>query len=207
MSLKILRSVTFFALLGRLDLDLAGLARSEKCALCDGPLHSARYPRKLRGVPDEVAARFTRRESFCCAREGCRHRTTPPSVVFFGRRLYTAAMVVLVSALADGASKRRLTRLSRLYGIDRRTLRRWREWWEESFPASDFLVATAGRLAGSLRRRRLPGAILDLFPGDGQDRLRRALLFLCPFSTGSVAFERAARWAAKTRRGGVVTAF
>ena len=207
MSLKILRSVTFFVLLGRLDLDLAVQARSEKCALCDSRLHSARYPRKLRGVPDEVAARFTKRESFCCARDGCRHRTTPPSVVFFGRRLYPGAVVLLVSALADGASERRLARLNRLYGIDRRTLLRWREWWEESFPASDFSAATAGRFASPLRRGRLPGAILDLFAGGGEDRLILALLFLCPFSTGSVAFERASRWAAKTRRGGVMTAF
>ena len=69
MSLKILRSVTFFILLQRLDLDLAALARAERCALCGGPLHTARYPRKLRGVPDEVAFRFSKRESFCCARE------------------------------------------------------------------------------------------------------------------------------------------
>ena len=206
MSPKILRSVTFFVLLQRLDLDLASQARAENCARCDGPLHAARYPRKLRGVPDEVASRFTRRESFCCGVEGCRTRLTPPSVVFFGRRFYAAAMVVLVSALADGASERRLARLHGLYGIDRRTLLRWREWWEESFPASDFLVDTAGRLAGSPRRSRQPGAILDRFPGGGGDRLVSALLLLCPLSTGSVALERATRWAAKTRRGGVMAA-
>ena len=207
MSLKILRSVTFFVLLQRLDLDLAALARAERCALCGGPLHTARYPRKLRGVPDEVAFRFSKRESFCCAREGCRHRTTPPSVVFFGRRFYLAAMVVLVSALADGASERRLARLSRLYGIDRRTLLRWREWWDESFPASDFFAETAGRFACSLRRGRLPGAIFDLFTGESVARLLSVLLFLCPFSTGSVAFGQASRWALRIRRGGVMTAF
>jgi hypothetical protein len=204
---KILRSVTFFVLLGRLDLDLAASARAEKCVLCGGPLHSARYPRKLRGVPERISHLFSKRESFCCAREECRKRMTPPSVVFLGRRLYAGAVVLLVSALADGASERRLARLNRLYGIDHRTLLRWREWWEESFPASDFFVATAGCLAGSLRRGRLPGAILDLFPGDGVDRLLSALMFLCPLSTGSVAFDRSSRWAAKTRRGGVMTAF
>jgi hypothetical protein len=206
-SLKILRSVMFFVLLQRLDQDLAALARSEKCAICGGPLHSARYPRKLRGVPDEVAARFTRRESFCCAKEGCRKRTTPPSVVFFGRRSYLTAMVLLVSALADGASERRLARLSGLYGIDRRTLLCWRKWWEKSFPKSDFFAATAGRFAAPLGPRRLPGGILDLFGGRGVERLLSALLFLCPLSTLSVPFERASRWAAKTRRGGFMTTF
>jgi len=203
---KILRSVTFFVLLQRLDLDLAALARAEQCAICGGPLHTSRYPRKLRGVPDEVAARFTRRESFCCGKDDCRKRTTPPSVVFFGRRSYLAGMVLLVSALADGASERRLARLSGLYGIDRRTLLRWRKWWEESFPESDFFAATAGRFASPLGHRRLPGGILDLFSGRGVEGLLSALLFLCPLSTLSVPFERASRWAAKTRRGGVMTA-
>ena len=206
MSPRILRSVSFFALLHRIDLDLAALARAEDCVRCDGRLHSARYPRKLRGVPDEIAARFSKRESFCCAREGCRRRTTPPSVVFFGRRLYHGALVLLASALAHGASERRLDRLHGRFGIDRRTLLRWREWWEESFPASDFFTAEAGRFAPPLSRGRLPRTLLLRFAGEAGDRLLSALLFLSPLSTSSVALERACRWRVETRRGGVVIA-
>ncbi len=206
MSPMILRSVSFFILLHRIDLDLAALARAEGCACCDGRLHSARYPRQLRGVPEEVAAQFTKRESFCCAREGCRRRTTPPSVVFFGRRFYHSAMVLLVSALAQGASERRLSRLHRHFGMDRRTLLRWRKWWEESFPASDFFAAESGRFIPPLRPGQLPRAILARFAGEGGDRLLAALLFLSPLSTLSVSRERASRWRVKTRRGGVVTA-
>ena len=206
MSLKILRDVSFFALLRRLDLDLAALARDERCAHCRGPLHSARYPRKLRGVPEEVAARFRKRESFCCGAEGCRLRATPPSVVFFGRRLYHGAMVVLVSALAHGASDRRLARLSRLFGIDRRTLLRWQVFWRDAFPASDLFRAETGRFSPPLGRRQLVRDLLSRFAGSARDRLLAALLFLSPLSTGSVAMERACRWALETRRGGVVTA-
>ncbi len=206
MSPKILRSVSFFVLLRRLDLDLAALAQAERCVLCDGPLHASRYPRKLRGVSDEISARFTKRESFCCARDGCRKRTTPPSVVFFGRRFYAAGMVLLVSALSAGASERRLARLKRLCGIDRRTLLRWREWWDESFPASDFFAAEGDRFIPPLDRGRLPRALLARFIGKGADRLLSALLFLSPLSTLSVPWERASRWAAEIRRGGVVTA-
>jgi len=206
-SLKILRDVSFFVLLHRLDLDLAGLARDQGCAICGGRLHSARYPRQLRGVLEKIAARFGKRESFCCAEDGCRRRTTPPSVIFFGRRCYQAAMVVLVSALAHGASERRLGRLTGLFGIDRRTLLRWQSFWLEAFPESEFMRAEGGRFSPSLCRRRLLRDLLSRFVGASRDRLLSALLFLSPLSTGSVANEHARQWALKTRRGGVVIAF
>lgn len=206
MSPKLLRDVTFFAFLHLLDLDLAELVREGGCAFCGGRLHAASYPRKLRGLPDAAVSFFTQRKSFCCDRDLCRRRATPPSVVFFGRRFYPAAMVLLVSALADGASERRLARLNGTFGIDRRTLLRWQAYWRDAFPETAFFRVDAGRFSPPLRRRGLLRDLLRRFAGGLRERLVSALLFVSPISTGSVASERARRWAAKTRRGRVVIA-
>jgi hypothetical protein len=45
----------------------------------DGVLHSACYPRKPRGVRTALDASYRTRLSFCCARNGCRRRNTPPA--------------------------------------------------------------------------------------------------------------------------------
>jgi hypothetical protein len=54
---------------------------------CGGVRHSARYPRKPRALQGMLDERYQNRLSFCCAREGCRRRSTPPSVRFLGRKL------------------------------------------------------------------------------------------------------------------------
>ena len=64
-----------------------------------GMLHSARYPRKPRGGLDDLGPDYATRLSFCCAVDGCRRRTTPPSVRYLGRRVYLGAVVVLVTAM------------------------------------------------------------------------------------------------------------
>ena len=119
MSLSTIFSVSFSVLLKRIDGDLAALAREERCAYCGGALHTARFPRTLRGVPEAVAGVFTRRESLCCARKGCRRRRTPPSVVFQGRRLYFASSMMLASAFASGSRIHRAPRLQAIFGVDR----------------------------------------------------------------------------------------
>lgn len=206
MSPKLLRDVTFFAFLRLLDLDLAELVREGGCSLCGGPLHASSYPRKLRGLPEEARLLFAKRKSFCCGRDLCRRRATPPSVVFFGRRFYPAAMVLLVSALAHGASERRLARLNGLFGIGRRTLLRWQVFWRDAFPESAFFRSEVGRFSPSLRRRRLLLDLLRRFAGELRERVVSALLFLSPLSTASVPTEPARRWAGETRRGRVVVA-
>lgn len=60
-------------------------------------------------------------------------RHTPPSVRFFGPRVYLAPMVVLISTLLHGATVARMARISQLFGVDRRTVARWRLWWRTTF--------------------------------------------------------------------------
>ena len=91
---------SFYRLLLRIDHDLAQRTRAQRCR-CGGVLHSARYPRKPRGLPREAASDCDFRYSFCCAQ--CRHRTTPFSVRFLGRRVYVAAIMVAVSAARASA--------------------------------------------------------------------------------------------------------
>jgi transposase-like protein len=184
MSLSILQDARLYALLHRLDLDLAQAARACGCAHCGAVLHSARYPRKPRGGPGQLDPSQDFRFSFCCAREGCRRRRTPPSVRFLGRRVYFGAVVVLVSALRDGLSARRVAELRERLGVDIRTLRRWRRWWRESFVETPFWKAARGRFAPPLEERRLPASLLERCgQRERRQRILQVLAFLAPLST------------------------
>jgi|SRR3989344_9371846 len=61
---------------------------------------------------------------------------TPPSVRFLGRKVYLGAVVVLVSAMRQGLTPRRVRELSNLFGADRRTIARWQVFWREQIPRS-----------------------------------------------------------------------
>jgi hypothetical protein len=184
MSLSILQDARLYALLHQFDLDLAEAARASGCGYCGAVLHSARYPRKPRGGPARLDPSDGFRFSFCCAREGCRRRRTPPSVRFLGRRVYFGAVVVLVSALRDGLSARRVAVLRERLGVDIRTLRRWRRWWQESFVETPFWKAARGRFAPPLDERRLPASLLERFAErDRRQRILQVLAFLAPLST------------------------
>ena len=125
----LLADATFHELLLVFDQDIAISARREPCLLCSGVLHSARYRRKPRGRPAGLGEEHDWRFSFCCARDGCRTRRTPPSFRFLGRKVYLATMVVLIAIMREGATAARMRRLSGLLGVDRRTVERWRAWW------------------------------------------------------------------------------
>ena len=94
------------------DRDLAASARAARCWLCGGALHSASYDRKPRGCPAGLGQEYAERFSFCCAVDGCRKRTTPPSLRFLGRKVYLATVVTLISAILLGTTPARLARLS-----------------------------------------------------------------------------------------------
>ena len=104
----LLAETRFHELLLAIDRDLADACRAEGCELCGGRLHSARYPRKPRGRTCRLGPEHDQRFSFCCAVEGCRGRETPASVRFLGRRVYLAAIVVLIAILRDGVTDPRM---------------------------------------------------------------------------------------------------
>jgi hypothetical protein len=175
---------SFYEFLERIDMDLAEATRQEGCE-CAGVLHRASYPRKPRGGPRDLGSGYDRRLSFCCARDGCRRRQTPPSVRFLGRKVYLGAVVVLVSAMRHGATPARVARLQELVGASVRTLARWRRWWREEFAASRFWQAVAGRFGTPVDGAQLALSLLERFAGDERERLVAALRFLAPITSGS----------------------
>jgi hypothetical protein len=169
----------FYHVLAAIDSDLAETARRAGCA-CSGPLHSARYPRKPRGLPNDRTA-DDRRASFCCA--VCRKRTTPPSVRFLGRRVYLGAVVVLATALQQGASPWRVRRLRELFGMSVQTLARWRAWWAEAFAESAFWKAARAAFSPPVAEGAVPSSLLERFAGTAHEQLAALLRFLSPLST------------------------
>jgi hypothetical protein len=186
----ILSDPSFWPFLLRLDEDLAAEVRAACCPHCDAPLHSGHYPRKPRGVARSVLGPgYERRLSLCCSREGCRRRVTPPSVRFFGRRVFLGAVVVLISALSQGLTGKRRAWLAEQIGAGAETLERWRRWWREVFPATRSWQALRGELLPPLPSAALPGALLARFGALEDARtLLSTLRFLAPWS---VACEQA----------------
>src|SRR5579863_6882039 len=135
-------------------------AARERCRDCGGPLYRGDYPRKPRG--GEIAAMtegFDRRFSLCCGREGCRHRATPPSVRFLGRRVYAGAVVILASAVALAVIS--AGAVVRATAVPALTTRRWLRWWRGPFIASAPFVDLSARLVPAPDRRAIPASLLE----------------------------------------------
>jgi hypothetical protein len=163
---SLLEDSRFHDLLLRLDADLAAEVRRAGCG-CGGVLHSAHYERKPRGGPAGLLLENAVRFSFCCATEGCRRRTQPASLRFLGRKVYFAVVVLLVPALRDGPSAKRQERLSGVFPLSVRTVRRWRRFWRETFAVSRTWQAARGRFARPVSAAELPLFLLEAFSGIG----------------------------------------
>jgi hypothetical protein len=156
------RSASFWSFLLAVDEDLAAETRKKGCS-CGGRLHSANYFRKPRGTPVQLPEPQRLRLSFCCDRDGCRKRATLRSVRFLGRKVYLAAIVILVSAMRQGPNPRRVSELSKRFGADESTIARWQSFWREHFPQTPFWkVARAGFITlGEIVD--LPYSLVDAF--------------------------------------------
>jgi hypothetical protein len=105
-------------------------------------------------------------------------------VRFLGRRVYYGAVVVL--ACLQALTAKRVIELKALLGVDRRTLRRWRRWWNETFVHSSWWRIAKARFSPALDQSRLPGAMLERFADAPEPALIALLGFLSPLSTRSV---------------------
>src|SRR5262245_19190690 len=156
------RGARFWSFLFAIDEDLAEAARKNGCP-CGGRLHRANYPRKPRGTPAQLPEPERIRHSFCCDRDGCRQRVTPPSVRFLGRKVYLAAVILLISALRQGPSPRRLRQLSARFGADERTIARWQVFWRCLVPRSFVWKRACARPAPLVKIVSLPNSLVDAF--------------------------------------------
>jgi hypothetical protein len=91
---------------------------------------------------------------------------------FLGRKVYFAVVVLLVPVLREGLSAKRLERLSGLFPVSVRTVRRWRRFWRETFVAGGIWRAARGRFAIAVRAAELPGCLLEAFCGIGEPEPR-----------------------------------
>jgi hypothetical protein len=160
----LLADARFHELLLAFDRDLAAAARAAGCARWGGVVHAQRF-------------------SFCCSVDLCRSRKTPPSFRFLGRKAWLGAVVVLVAAMRQEATATR--QLTELFGVSRRTVRRWRTWWGSAFAASPFWKLAAAAFMPPVDRSRLPASLLERFAGDAAARLVALLRFILPISGGA----------------------
>jgi hypothetical protein len=158
---SLLRDSRLIEFLLKVDNELAAQTRTAGCS-CGGALHAAHYERKPRGGPDGVSGEAKMRFSFCCAREGCRRRTRPPSLRFLERKVFYAVVVLLVPVLRDGPTPPRLGRLREQLGVSGRTVRRWCRFWREVFASSRVWAAARARVAVAAAGE-LPRCMLDGF--------------------------------------------
>jgi hypothetical protein len=152
----------FWLVLLAIDRDFAESVRKNGC-FCGGRLHCANYLRKPKGTPVQLPESQCLRLSFCCDREGCRKRVTPPSVRFLGRKVYLGAIVILISAMRHGPTPRRVRELSDRFGVDRRTISRWQVFWREHFPQTRFWKIARARLVPAVEIVSLPYSLVDAF--------------------------------------------
>jgi hypothetical protein len=173
----------FWSFLFAIDQDLAETARKNACP-CGGHLHCANYPRKPRGTSRQLPEPQLLRLSFCCDRDGCRKRTTPPSVRFLGPKVYLGAIIIVISAMRQGPTPRRVRELSTRFGVNRRSIARWQVFWREHFPQTPFWKIARARLVPLVEIISLPYSLLDAFlhhspPDQGWTLLLR---FLSPIT-------------------------
>lgn len=159
---ELLSSASFLSYLRAVDEDLAAETRNKGCS-CGGHLHCANYPRKPRGTPAQLPEPQRIRLSFCCDRDGCRKRTTPPSVRFLGRKVYLTAIVILISAMRQGPSPRRVRELSTHFGADESTIIRWQTFWREHFPQTPFWKVARASFLTVGEIVSLPYSLVDAF--------------------------------------------
>jgi predicted DNA-binding transcriptional regulator YafY len=105
-------------------------------------------------------------------------------VRFLGRKVYLGAVVILVSAMRQGPTPRRVRELTKLFDVDRRTIYRWRDFWNEHFPKTTFWKVARARLVPVFEIVDFPRSLLEAFVHAGDDRngWGELLRFLSPIT-------------------------
>lgn len=179
----------FYSVLEKIDADMASTAREGGCKRCGGVLHSARYPRRPRGGPDDLGGGYAYRLSLCCDEDVCRKRLTPASVRFLGRKVYLGAVVVLATVLRHGATRVRMERLRALFGVSAKTVKRWRAFWLQSVTASDFWKVGKADFMPQVDEASLPMSLLLRFAGTGAQPLAHLLRFISPMTSSALTMQ------------------
>jgi hypothetical protein len=104
------------------------------------------------------------RHSFCCSASDCRQRVLPASCRFWGRRVYWGAVILVVTALGQGrTSGFSINKLSRLFGIERKTICRWMIYFREQFPKTPLWRRLRGKVGADVKDNDLPAGLVRRF--------------------------------------------
>ena len=152
----------FFALLLRIDHELAAQARADGCR-CGVALHRADYPQAA-GLPGRGSRR-----------------------TFFAPELFSvlSAASVRHRGRCDSLAGVCICRLGTQLGVTRRTMARWQAWWREQFPRTPLWRAASARFMPPLSTKCLPGGLLERFTAVAHEALMhesvmRLLVWLSP---------------------------
>jgi hypothetical protein len=105
-------------------------------------------------------------------------------VRFLGPKVYLGVMVALLTAMRQGPTPYGARKLNGFFGVDRRTLARWRVWWQTIFPKTGFWQRVKARFMPPVDQDGLPATLVDRFGADTLlDRVIRVLKFLSRFTT------------------------
>ncbi|MFY9938152.1 MAG: hypothetical protein WAK33_14840 [Silvibacterium sp.] len=82
---------------------------------------------------------------------------------FLGRKVYLGAIVILISAMRQGPTPRRVRELSERFGADESTIARWQIFWREHFPITLFWKSERARFIRLGKISGLPYSLVDAF--------------------------------------------
>jgi hypothetical protein len=87
--------------------------------------------------------------------------------------------------MRQGPTPRRVRELTELFHVDRRTIYRWRDFWNEHFPKTTFWKVARARLVPVFKIVNFPRSLLEAYvrTGDDRDGWENLLRFLSPIST------------------------
>ena len=141
------------------------------CLHCRSPLDTANYPRKVRGVPKEMEGEMNIRFSLCCRKVGCRKRSTPKSLRFYGAKVYWVYVIILTVLKAN----------LEWVVVPRKTVIRWRRYFTR-LPSSRFWQEKRGLFMPPLDETCLLSSLIEKFKcRDGPSAWMAFFDFINPF--------------------------
>jgi hypothetical protein len=180
----------FYLNLLQIDQELASETREKGCPHCGGVLHSANYPRVPKGLSGLIDIHQVVRFSFCCSVDGCRRRTTSPSVRFLGRKHYLGVLVLMLCAVSQQEEQRTSQQLRTPVGPHNKTRRRWLAWWQKIVPGTPFWAYAKGLIMPPLNTETLCSGLVELFSTNHErSGLYKLLRFISPLSSVQIQFQ------------------
>jgi hypothetical protein len=155
-------SAYYGAFLTSIDVLIAAAIQSTGCPHCKGPLHAAHYQRRPRGHGEPLAESATQRPSWCCGREGCRRRLTPPSIRYWGQTIYASSIVLALQCTEPGSAAE--AHLRQEVGCSRQSVSRWRERFRGVWETSTGRILAGGMTLDGHERKQ-PRQVMGLWHG------------------------------------------